>query len=347
MQLLKIKRPRFFIALSVAVIVLLTGCREKTEAEQLAQLRESFTYTRYRQLSASGIPGAYKLYARGLELAGRPTAPPLDDSTLCSLHVLLAYSALSAERNMIAIAESDIVENMPGCEQFDRSASAALRAIAFHRQKWPNLAEQENLRVWTAEDPALQSELDLKVLLAHLALAYNALMDERWDRVMVHVDGIALTLRAPWLADLVRAGVAFHDGRAREALLSIKRLSEEPRVPAGVRCVLGEGIAKVEEHTGDIDSRLWTARLITRVLWITLRERGPEEVRRALEFVEQYTPGGHSEMDADAGMFTRIRRWWNHWNPWHEDDAPEEATPGHDAAPPPAGQLSCRDTPRA
>ena len=61
MQLLKIRHPRFFITLSVAVIVLLSDCRSKTEAEQLAQLREGFAYTRYRQLSENAIPGSYKL----------------------------------------------------------------------------------------------------------------------------------------------------------------------------------------------------------------------------------------------------------------------------------------------
>jgi hypothetical protein len=294
---------------AVAGVLILAGCGEKTEQEQLEALRDSLTYTQYRRLSHHGLPASYNAWREGMRMAGSEPTPELTPDTECMIHGLLGYSALSADRSTIAIAESDIVDALPACRDYAQ-ISAALRSVAFHRREWPQLAEQQSefaINGGKTLDAGQATEARMRMLIVHAALGYKAITDKRWDRAQVHIDAIALSLKQPWLSELGRAGLAINNGDVREGLVMLKRLSENPQVPPEARAYLGELIGQIEAETGDVDSSLWMARVFTKVVWGEIKRHGPDGLASLMEFVDQQSAKVDQLMGDGKGM---LDGWW-------------------------------------
>ena len=205
-------RPGCRHLLSFLVVgLVLAGCAEKTEHEQLAGLRDGFTYRQYRQLSENGLPAAYAAWTVGSEWADPGTVPPpFSPEAECLAHALLGYSALTADRGTLAIAEADIITALPACNDLAR-VSAALRAVAFQRLEWPQLAREESdLATFGGArigSPDAQRD-STQALVIHVVLGYAALSDRNPARAQIHIDAIALMLEQPWMSELAGAGLA-------------------------------------------------------------------------------------------------------------------------------------------
>lgn len=301
-------RGRVFACL--AACLLLAGCGEKTEQQQLAALHDSFTYKRYRQLSEKGLPAAYAAWAAGSQWAEAEPPPPFTPETECLVHALLGYSALTANRGTLAIAEADIVDALPACSDL-KQPSAALRAVAYQRLEWPQLAhEQSQLATFgTATGNAADAEQALtQALVIHAVLGYAALSDKNAARAQVHIDAIALILQQPWLGELGKAGLAIQQGDVRQGLVALKVLSNNPQVPTEVRSYLQQMIAEIEADTGDVDSSLWTARVFAMIIWREARLHGPQGVRSLIGFVDQQSGRLDQVGEQGKGM---LQGWWN------------------------------------
>ncbi|MGO4776901.1 hypothetical protein AB4084_15580, partial [Lysobacter sp. 2RAB21] len=207
-------RPALRRALSLAVLaIVLSGCGDKSETEQLTDLRDGLAYTNYRRVSENGMPTAIAAYRKGAQWSGQTPPVEFSEADTCVMHVLLAYGALIADKSTIALAESDIVE-AGDCAPFDRVAANSLRSVVFRRQEWPQLAQAESDKAWAAPKQAGQDKAPAEqVMILHLTLAYLAVSEQRWDRAQLHIDALAQLLRQPWMSDLPRAGIAFKEGR--------------------------------------------------------------------------------------------------------------------------------------
>lgn len=305
-----VARSRFRWLVPAAALLLLAACGEKTEQQQLDALRDSVSYTQYRRLSQHGLPASYNAWREGMRLAGsKEPTPELTPDTECMIHGLLGYSALSADRTLIAIAESDIVDALPACPQYAQ-ISAALRSVAFHRREWPQLADQQSefaINGGKALDAQQTNDALMRMLIVHAALGYKAISDKRWDRAQIHIDAIALSLKQPWLSELGRAGLAINNGDVREGLVLLKRLSENPQVPQDVRTYLGGLIAQVEADTGNVDSSLWMAKVFARIVWGEIKRHGPEGLAGLMAFVDQQSGKVDQLVDDGKGM---LDGWW-------------------------------------
>lgn len=290
--------------------LLLAGCAEKTEQEQLAELRNGLTYKQYRQLSERGMPAAYTVWAVSSKWADTGLIPPFSPDTECLAHVLVGYSALTADRGTLAIAEADIVSALPACAYLAQ-ASAALRSVAFQRLGWSQLAREENeLATYggaKSDSPDVQQAV-VQALVIHVVLGYAALADSNPDRAQIHIDAIALVLEQPWIGELGTAGLAIQQGDVRQGLVAIKRLSDNPAVPPEVRQLLQEAIGQIESRTGSVDSSLWTTRVLAMVIWRELRVHGPENLRWLVGFVDQYK-GGLGQIS--EGGKSWLTQWWD------------------------------------
>jgi len=294
----------------LVVGLLLVGCAEKTEQQQLADLRDGFTYKHYRQISEKGLPAAYAAWAVSSEWADAGTVPPLTPESECLAHALLGYSALTANRGTLAIAEADIVTALPACHDL-LQASAALRSVAFQRLEWPQLARQESeLATYggAKQDSANAQQALTQALVIHVVLGYAALSDKNPARAQIHIDAIALTLEQPWLAELGRAGLAVQQGDVRQGLVALKELSNNPQVPPDVRAYLQQIIGQIEADTGNVDSSLWTTRVFAMIIWRELNAHGPEGLRRLMGFVDQQN--GKLEQMTEQGKGA-LKQWWD------------------------------------
>ena len=290
--------------------LLLAGCAEKTEQEQLAELRDGFTYKRYRQVSEKGLPAAYAAWSVSSEWAETGLVPPFTPETECLAHALLGYSALTANRGTLAIAEADIVTALPACHDLAQ-ASAALRSVAFQRLEWPQLAREESeLATYggAKSDSTNVQQALTQALVIHVVLGYAALADKNPARAQIHIDAIALVLEQPWMGELGRAGLAIQQGDVRQGLVALKGLSNNPKVPADVRGYLQEIIGQIESQTGDVDSSLWTTRVFAMIIWRELRAHGPESLQRLVGFVDQQNGKLGQITEEGKGM---LKQWWD------------------------------------
>ncbi|QWP75658.1 hypothetical protein J5226_18895 [Lysobacter sp. K5869] len=310
-----------------ALALALTACGAKSETEQLADLRDGLTYTQYRRVSENGLPAALEAYRLGAQLSDKagmapPDLPKLGPADLCIAHLLLAYGALGADKTTIAVAETDIVEAQD-CAAFDDLAAASLRSVAFQRLEWPQLAQSESEKVWSAQN---KTDIEFgkgpagQMLALHLGLGYLAVSEKRWDRAQIHADALGQMLRAPWLGKIAEAGVAVQEGRTGDALIALKRLSQDPSVPGGLRKELAGFIAQAEAKGGDVDSFAFMPRLITTLAWDAVQAHGPEAMQAATRFADEQAlkPVGESLQkgvgqagEAASGWWRKAREAWS------------------------------------
>lgn len=317
----------------VALLLAAGGCAKKSEAEQLAALREGFTYKRYQQVSGTGLPTALEAYRKASELSGKPVEP-FTAEELCVARTLLAYSALTFDKQTLVIAESDLIDRN-GCDALTRHAAQSLRVVVFQRRSWHGLAHEHS-----QVDPAglgdARKDAMARLAALHLVLIYTGAMDKRWDRVVLQVEGLAALIGTPWLGEIGNACLDIHEGRTRDGLRRIKRLSENPHVPEQVRTELATAIAAFEAEAGNLDDSM--TRLLLRMVWLAIRDHGPERLRMLAGFVEDnaWNRLASAPDDLRAGLSER----WRRWRADDEVEAPDKKTaapaPGVEPQPAPA-----------
>ncbi|MDR7193796.1 hypothetical protein [Luteimonas terrae] len=298
----------------VGALVALSGCASKSEAEQLAKLRAGFTYQRYQQLSGPGLPTAVEAYRRTSEVAGKPT-PPFTPADLCTARVLMAYAALAADKQILTIAEADLIDRHD-CDAFSRHAAQSLRIVTYQRRGWHDLAQADS-QLDPATLDAEKTDAITQLAALHLVLIYTGVMDKKWDRVVLHVEGLGALIGTPWLGDLGHACLDIHEGRTRDGLRRIKRVSENPHVPEEVRTELAAFIATVELRAGNLDES--AGKLMLRMTWMALRQYGPDNLRRLIGFVEDN--GWRRLTSAPADMRASLAERWHRWRGGADTDA--------------------------
>jgi hypothetical protein len=318
--------PALRRALPLAVLAAaLAGCGDKSETEQLADLRDGLAYTNYRRVSENGMPAAIAAYRKGAQWSGQTPPVEFSEADICAMHVLLAYGALIADKGTIALAESDIVE-AGDCAPFDRVAANSLRSVVFRRQQWPQLAQAESDKAWAAPKQAGQDKAPAEqVMILHVTLAYLAVSEQRWDRAQLHIDALAQLLRQPWMSDLPRAGIAFKEGRTGDGLVALKHMSQDPTAPPEVRAELARFIAKIEAKGGDVDSFAFMPRLVAVLTWEAIKQEGPDVLKTTARFAEQqaWKPLNDS-VSSGAGKAREVAGSW--WNKARDAVMPAEAT---------------------
>lgn len=264
----------------------ITGCSKKSETEQLAEMRDSFTYSKYALLSENGLALGLKAYQEGVTLSGQEEMPKITAQDVCLARTLLAYGALISDKNTVALAESDLIDKA-NCDLVMRGAAGSLRAVIFHREKWPGLAAEETQKSQTLLTTSSDKETAETQLMAfHLALGTNAVMNEDYKRAQVHADALALLMKSPWLSKLAQTTIHFKKGNVTDGLRDVKRLSEDPSVPAEIRGELARGIQEIEAKTGSVDAPAFMTRVLIRGVWDIATEQTSGSLAKVSGFVK-------------------------------------------------------------
>src|SRR5690606_11979813 len=122
-----------------------------------------------------GLSLGLKAYQQGVEMSGSEKMPAITKNEVCVARTLLAYGALVADKNKIALAESGLIDK-ENCDAFMRGAAGSLRGVIFHREKWPGLAatevqQSQNLLATVSDKESANTQL----MALHLALGSNAI----------------------------------------------------------------------------------------------------------------------------------------------------------------------------
>lgn len=270
----------------IAGCLMFAGCSKKSETEQLADMRDSFTYSKYALLSENGLALGLKAYQQGVKISGSEKMPEITQNEVCIARTLLAYGALVADKNKIALAESDLIDK-ENCDPFMRGAAGSLRGVIFHREKWPELAAQETKQSQTLLGTVSDKETaDTQLMALHLALGSNAVMQKDYERAQVHADALGLVMEAPWLGKLAKATIHFKEGKVTDGVRDVKRLSEDETVPLEVRTELAKGIKEIESKTGNVDAPAFMGRVLIRGVWDIATEKSSGALSQVSGFVK-------------------------------------------------------------
>jgi hypothetical protein len=281
----------------MAGCMFLTACSKKSETEQLADMRDSFTYSKYALLSENGLALGLKAYQQGVKMSGSEKMPEITKNEVCIARTLLAYGALVAEKNKIALAESDLIDK-ENCDVFMRGAAGSLRGVIFHREKWPELAAQETQQSQTLLATVSDKETaDTQLMALHLALGSNAVMQKDYERAQVHADALALVMEAPWLGKLAQATIHFKEGKVTDGVRDVKRLSEDTSVPPEIRAELAKGIQEIEAKTGSVDAPAFMGRVLIRGVWDMATEKSSGALSQVSGFVKSQVNNLEKEDD--------------------------------------------------
>lgn len=275
--------------------LLFSGCSKKSETEQLADMRDSFTYSKYALLSENGLALGLKAYQQGVKLSGSEQMPEITPNEVCLARTLLAYGALVADKNKIALAESDLIDK-ENCDTFMRGAAGSLRGVIFHREKWPGLAAEETQKSQSLLATVSDKETaDTQLMALHLALGSNAVMQKDYERAQVHADALALVMETPWLGKLAQASIHFKEGKVADGVRDVKRLSEDQSVPPEIRAELAKGIQEIEAKTGNVDAPAFMTRVLIRGIWDVATEKSSGALSQVSGFVKSQVDDFESE----------------------------------------------------
>lgn len=264
---------------------LLSACSKKTEVEQLAGKRNSFAYSNYHRLSSHGLTLGIKAYQKSVLVSGARELPEFTSSDICFTRALLAYGALTTDKNIIALVEADLIDEEK-CEPILRGVASSIRGVIYSRENWPNLAIQEtenSEQIFAGFSDKEHSES--KLISLHVALATNAVLDKDYATAQTHADALGLILKLPWLSELSHCALLFQRGNLTDGMRETKKLSQNPSAPPILREKLSAFISAVEHKTGNVDAPAFMLRLVSITLLDMVAERSSGAIARASEFV--------------------------------------------------------------
>lgn len=280
------KNYKILVSGLIVSCFLISACSKKSETEQLADMRDSFTYSKYALLSENGLALGLKAYQQGVILSGEEKMPEITAQDICLARTLLAYGALISDKNTVALAESDLIDK-ENCDLVMRGAAGSLRSVVFHREQWPGLATEEAQKSQSLlENTSDKETADTQLMVFHLALGSNAVMKDDYTRAQVHADALGLLMEAPWLGKLATATIHFKEGNVTDGVRDVKRLSEDATVPPEIRGELAKGIQEIEAKTGNVDAPGFMMRVLIRGMWDIATEKSSGSLEQISGFVK-------------------------------------------------------------
>ncbi|MEO8000727.1 MAG: hypothetical protein ABI644_02540 [Arenimonas sp.] len=276
--------------------IVLTACGKSSEAEQLAQLRDSFTYKQYRRISEKGVPVGLRAYVASSASLDIKEAPKVTPDNICVGRLALAYGATVKKTYTIALVETDIVQASVDCKPEDRAIADSIRAIVFQNLQWPTLAIAESRKARASKDSLSGESFADRAMIMHLAFAYLHITQKEWKEAKFHIDGIAVLIEQPWVSKIGDFALAVNEKRLEDALRIAQEISTDPAVPAEVRSYF----AKIYADMGGDIARMATdpkflAEMISRILWSAAKESGSEQWKKLSAFADGFDPAKLSE----------------------------------------------------
>lgn len=269
--------------------VSLAGCGKSGEEEQLAELRDSFSYKQYRRVSEKGVPVGLQAYVAGSASLDIKQAPKITPDNICIVRLALAYGAVLKKSYTVALVETDIIQASSDCRPEDRAIADSIRAIVFQNLKWPNLAIAESRKARASKDSLSGESFADRALMMHMAFAYLHASEKQWKEAKFHIDGIAVLVEKPWISKVGDFALAVNEKRLKDAIRIAQEISTDPCVPIEVRRYFSEIYA---DMGGDI-ARMATdpaflAEMMSQILWSAAKESGSAQWKKVNAFADGF-----------------------------------------------------------
>jgi hypothetical protein len=294
-------RKILYLLMLAICVFMLGACSKPSEAEQLAELRDSFTYKQYRRISENGLALGLQAYLKGSEVAGVKELPDITPEHLCALRLALAYSETIKKKYTVAIAETDIVDADAKCMPIDRAVAASIRAIVFQNLEWPALAIAESRKARDDKTVSQNQDFAVRAMVVHLAFGYLHISEKEWTKAKFHLDGIAVLVELPWISKVGDFGLAVQEKRVADALRIAHEISKDPAVPKEVQVYFDQ---LYQEAGGDMvrmaEDPAYMAEVVSKIIWGVVKTEGSEQWKNIGAYVDSFDSEKFSEGLKDA-----------------------------------------------
>jgi hypothetical protein len=263
-----------FISILSTSLVLLSGCGDKkTERELYEDVRSSFKYKTYKALSEN--VKIDMVTAQGVTFHATP-------ENEMYMRLLLGYSWAVMKKDAFAFAEADIVEEK-STKPSEKFMAHSINAIMMYENGWKDLAKEESALANGAIGKTPGNDtIKFQVAVFHLLMGSLSIKDKNFDAARFHFAGFGQVTDIHWPYQLVDAMGDIEKGDIQTGLKKIKKMSQDPAVPAELRVALAQMIEDVEKNTGgDVDSSMFWPRAISGLLIEQLKKSGVTEIEDA------------------------------------------------------------------
>lgn len=271
---------KLFPAFAMAILLLFAGCGgKKTERELYEEVRSSFKYKTYKALSSN--VKIEMVTAQGVTFHATP-------ENEMYMRLLLGYSWAVMKKDAFAFAEADIVAEKSKRPQ-EKFMAHSINAIVMYENGWRELAKEESdLANGAINKSPGNDTIRFQVAVFHLIMGSLSIKDKNFDAARFHFAGFGQATNIHWPYQLVDAMADIEKGDVQTGLKKIKKMSQDPSVPAELRVALADMIEDVEKNTGgDVDSSLFWPRAISGILIDQLKKSGIKEIEDAASTLDR------------------------------------------------------------
>lgn len=276
---MKISKTLLFI---FVITFFFTSCdKQNAEKKQLHKLEKSFTYKSYYKLSKTSLPVLIKSY--NISQSGDSSDIAVEDARL-----LMGYLWAISGKHTFSIAEANLIKDKSK-DNTTLMLASSLLAINFFEKDWKMLAKAESEFANSLINKEPDNKLQIKILVYHLLLGSYCMYQKDYSAAKFHFAGLALLTGIKWPYSLVEAIDDIEKGNVQQGLIKIKNLSKDETVPQEVRIALAEGIAIVEKNTGDVTSKLFWTKVISKTIFTEMKKALQNTYQKGFDKIDKFT----------------------------------------------------------
>lgn len=255
-----------FLLVLLCTVILISACgKEKTEQEKYRDLQTSLKYKAYKAITSNVLPPALKLYNQQRQAS----LTKVDEGLV---RLLLGYAWVISQKPALAMVEGKLVTVSDTDAEIYRLLGHSVIAIAMYEKGWEQIARIESSK---AVD-ILKKEFGRKnaretLMVAHLLLGTVSIYEKNYKAARFYFAGFSAVARIDWPYTVVDALADIAEGQVQQGLTKMKKMTRDKSLPAEVRKAIAEGIAKIENDAGSVNSRLFWPRLISRLAYKELK----------------------------------------------------------------------------
>ena len=271
---------RYITLLGFIAVAMVACSKPKTEAEQYAELQDSFKYKAYQTLSSNSLPTILKVAKE-------------KDNTLQAdediARLLLSFLWSVSKKPDFAIAESHLAENTAKTAQL-KFISHSTRAIGMHEKGWKGLALQETeLGKKAYKNPEDQAKATNEIIATYLILGVAFIYEKDFDSALLAFRGIETQTGFAAPVHLTQAMLHIKKRKVKETKAELLLAANDPLLPSEIKTEITHFITEIEKEFGNMDSSLFLSRLIGKIAWDAIKSNSKSSIQSLAIHLDEFT----------------------------------------------------------
>lgn len=270
----------YTLLLSLFMVVMVACSKPKTEAEQYADLQDSFKYKAYRTFSSNSLPAILKIANE------QSKTTPIDEDVA---RLLLSFLWSVSKKPDFAIAESHLAEKSATTDHMKFIAHSA-RAIGMHEKNWKGLALQEaemGKKVFKNIEEQTKAADELTTI--YLLLGVASVYEKDLDSALLAFRGLETQTGFSVPVHLTQAVIHVQKRKIKEAKAELLLATNDPLMPVEAKNAITQFIAEIEKEYGSMDSSLFLTRLISDTAWQAVKSSSKSGLQSLAKGLDDFT----------------------------------------------------------